>query len=750
MFHVQKSHLDESLSKSRIDTEAGLDRVRAGIANFPMASPLSSTIANLESLGRSQQNLAHHDEQLKHFQGGVYSIVRLIGTRIARQPYRMARLHNSGQRPKGLIRPKKSTLPPSLKSEAKNLETIENHPILDLLKQPNSIMTSWTLKFHTVASLELTGKAYWWIDTDESGKVTLWPLPASWVEAKHDPKSGELYAKWRVSPPGYGTPYEVDGRDIVYFYYPDPRNPMSALSPLQAMAKTVTADEEIEETQRRAFMNRLNFGMAIIVGKMPGDDSAGLQLDNPPVLTIEQRKQLKNVLKSEYRGVVNSEEPLILDGLIKDVKRINSTNAEMDFLNSSKATQARLAKGWGVNPIVLGEIEGATRASSYVAEQLFVDNVIQPRLEMMSETMTTFLVKRLGEDNLLLYFEEAKATDIDYELMLEEGMMDRGAMSRNEWRSRHDLPKIMNGDNAYVGGVLAPVTAITASSAGQPRITSFANEIGEKRIVDLWLRQHESAERELQQTVAAWLAELGEKLRPVIDQLISGSDVTSGTVIQMAYQVSSWHADFVKRLTPVVYGIAMRGAIFEYEMHFPRRAADFDEKGLFNFISRIPKIIADRVGTYVDDLMGREHWQGILHSVGDAMQNAVEVGKELAIAGRNLAEYVMDTVFGVAEIAARALGVATTETTGAMNGGQQVAREELAKVQIVVKKKWVDKHDERVRATHRQASIDNQEVNPLDYFIVGGYRCKYPADPDLPAKERCNCRCIAISVTKAG
>lgn len=57
-------------------------------------------------------------------------------------------------------------------------------------------------------------------------------------------------------------------------------------------------------------------------------------------------------------------------------------------------------------------------------------------------------------------------------------------------------------------------------------------------------------------------------------------------------------------------------------------------------------------------------------------------------------------------------------------------------------KTWVTMGDDRVRITHQMA--DRQMVRLNDYFVVGGYHCRFPHDDMLPPEETINCRCHAV------
>lgn len=59
---------------------------------------------------------------------------------------------------------------------------------------------------------------------------------------------------------------------------------------------------------------------------------------------------------------------------------------------------------------------------------------------------------------------------------------------------------------------------------------------------------------------------------------------------------------------------------------------------------------------------------------------------------------------------------------------------------VEVLKTWVAILDMKTRPSHAEA--DFQQVSINDDFIVGGFKAKFPRDPNLPAEESIACRCI--------
>jgi phage portal protein BeeE len=418
-----------------------------------------------------QTSLQQHQEQYRHFTGWVYACVSHIAKRIAKQPVKVAKMSNVKQGPSRSAPRRKSLenfnlearLPESFKEYHQDLDVLEDHPMMRAIHRPNRLMNKWMLIFCTIASLELTGKSYWWIELqtkgDFKGQYTIWPVPSHWIEAKH--KKDKLFDHWDVRPEGSVEPISIPGDEIAYIYYPDPSNPMAAVSPLQALARQIVADEAITECNRRSFANGIWPGYAITIARNP-DIPGAPGVNNRPTLNKDQRGQIMAAIKQAYRGVVHADEPIILDGLIEDIKRVTNNPREMDFINSGKYTKDSICQGFGVNPIIMGQIEGANRAQSASAQDHFIDVTCNPKIDLISQCLTEFVLplfagtKQLAQNGqkLVAFIEEAKAYDPDGQLARVQFLSSIAGISRNKAaQTLLGLPPIEGGDTAFVQGV---------------------------------------------------------------------------------------------------------------------------------------------------------------------------------------------------------------------------------------------------------------------------------------------------------
>ncbi len=390
-------------------------------------------------------------EQLMHNRGLVYACTRAIGQRMAGQPVRLAR---QGQGPKAAKDFRTAPLWVKALGDV-HLEPILNHPLLDAVNRPNPLMTRWALLFTIGATMELAGRVYLWLREGDAG-LEIWPLPPSWVKPLHDPT---LFASYEVKLFGRGTPFIVPGDEIAHVYYPSPDDPyLGAAGTLGAMARAVLADEAIGGAQYRSFNNDVNPGLAIILGK--NLDGEGKPTGQRPRLTKAQRGQIIQAVTKDYQGWQNQGLPIILDGLIDDVKRVNPSPREMDFLRSKGLTKEEITMGFGVNGIVMGQVEGANRSSSATADDHFVRGTINPKLEFISQALTQFIGPRFGDD-LLLWVEPATTDDVTEDRADQQLLVNAGAITVNELRALHNLPPVEGGD-----ALVSPAAASAGEGGG--------------------------------------------------------------------------------------------------------------------------------------------------------------------------------------------------------------------------------------------------------------------------------------------
>lgn len=141
----------------------------------------------------------------------------------------------------------------------------------------------------------------------------------------------------------------------------------------------------------------------------------------------------------------------------------------------------------------------------------------------------------------------------------------------------------------------------------------------------------------------------------------------------------------------------------------------------------------------VHDRLSRNLWPNdVFDDVREVIGDGIAEGLSIDNITKNLR-----SVLQVDHYAWEARRIARTETMGAVNGGQWNGASAYAELTgETMFKQWFATMDTRVRLDHSRA---HQQVVPIQTdFVVGGYMMAYPAAPDGPASEVCNCRCALL------
>jgi HK97 family phage portal protein len=306
-----------------------------------------------------------HDsvEQLRNYQSWVYAAVNAIAQEVARQRPLITR--STGQ------------------ADHEQYPLPQAHPLCRLLERPNPWLTPWELWYLTTVSLELTGNAFWIIAPVAGSDVPaeIWVVPTPWVTVRPDP--ARFILGYEVTAPGGRAELFAPG-DVVHIKYPNPLDPHYGLSPLQANALTIDANTELLKARHQTFAT----------GARPGLVIATDQVLNDTTITRMEEK-----LATKFGGRDNWQRPLILEQGLRATPWTLSP-AEMDFLNSSKLTRDEIFALFRVPPPVVGLVENTGLGSEIWigARSLFCEGTVQPKLDLIGQSLTRDLGRRYGLD----------------------------------------------------------------------------------------------------------------------------------------------------------------------------------------------------------------------------------------------------------------------------------------------------------------------------------------------------------------
>ena len=344
-------------------------------------------------------------EQLRHYSSWVYAAVNAIAQECARQrPYFYV---NTGQ------------------AEHEQIPLGHTHPLVRLLERPNPWLTPWELWYISIVYLELTGNCFWYVASNERGEpAELWVVPTPWVRIV--PDSREYVRAYEITPPG-GPVESFTPGEIIHFKYPNPLDPHYGLSPLQANALTVDANTELMKSRYQSFL----------AGAKPG-----IVIQTEQSLNDQTVKRLEERLNEKYSGTGNWHRPMVLEQGLK-ASPWTLTPAEMDYLNSSKMTRDEILAVFRVPGPITGLIENTGLGANiwHGARVMFCEGTIQPKLELLGQTLTRDLAGAYGSD-VVISFPDCSPRTLEQRRQEDESDAKLGLRTFNEIRRGRGLKPI--------------------------------------------------------------------------------------------------------------------------------------------------------------------------------------------------------------------------------------------------------------------------------------------------------------------
>lgn len=291
-----------------------------------------------------------------------------------------------------------------------------------LLESPNPIMSGQKFQEKMAAQLILNGNAFAAIIRDRNGlPVELFPLPALGIEAEYI--SGDLYLKFTLE---NGKTYRYNYDDVIHLrtnYYNNDifgSSLMPALAPLLKLMGTI--DDGIVKAVRNSNTIRwlVKFSQALKPedvkreAKAFADDFLNINSDTGGVAATDSKKEVEQIKTNDYvpnYSVLNSinERIYSLFGVSKKIVQGDYTEDEWNSFYESS-----------IEPIAVDFANEFTRKLFTVKKQSFGNRIIFEASNLNCATISTKL-------NFLQ-------------------MVDRGALTPNEWRAIFNLAPVEGGD----------------------------------------------------------------------------------------------------------------------------------------------------------------------------------------------------------------------------------------------------------------------------------------------------------------
>lgn len=395
---------------------------RLGSKQFSFSDLRDGNNSEIGAMVDQFHNNRRAQEGYQLFKGWVYICVNAIAKAVAKQQWNAGAVKGAKENPTEnrdphAIQRKTINAPPFIQEKAarsdNNLEVLESHDSLDVLSRPNPVQKSFEFTYMQAANLLITGESYivGGIVKDEGEEERLWmiAIPSNWIRPV---KENGKFTGWKLMTPGNPDGISLAAENVSRTFLPNPSNPFAAMSPLAAAFSAITIDQYIQDSQQQAFENGINPNLIVTIGKQVGPD--GKLSDKRPEITGAARRQIVRAIREIVNQTSQNGDPMIIDGLIESVHKLQSTPQEMDWHQSGEIVKKRIMQTYAVNPYIVGEVDAANRAQAVVAEQTFCTQAVNPIISALSESMTDFVGPIFADpERLVLWLDECHPIDED-------------------------------------------------------------------------------------------------------------------------------------------------------------------------------------------------------------------------------------------------------------------------------------------------------------------------------------------------
>ncbi len=409
-----------------------LDRIRNGIKAFNSQGTNDSYNKFIYNwIGNNTlSNNTNDDDFIKRgyaYNPTIYSIINLISKAAITVPFQVYKKIDDG----ALKEYKALTGNGANEQSILKAKMMRKHTMIEVdytsldkvLSRPNPAQSYSTWLEELIAFGKLTGNRYIYgiyPDFGENKDIVyqLYNLPAHLVEIKSD---GIFKPVSKYTMQYQNNGYDLDADSVLHIadFNPDYSGNGSHLygqSPIQAGLRSMTTNNEAVETSLKFLHNQSARGMLT-----PEDDQ----------LTPTQAKQLQDAFKRNFSGSQNANRVMITGKRFSWVN-FGLSSADLQLLESYKATQSDLCNLYGVPVVLLNNLSHSTYDNYRTARKVLFTNAVIPELNKIKDELNRWLVPQFGED---LYL------DFDYsvipELMPEQQKLV-DSLSKSYWLTTNE------------------------------------------------------------------------------------------------------------------------------------------------------------------------------------------------------------------------------------------------------------------------------------------------------------------------
>lgn len=334
-------------------------------------------------------------------------------------------------------------------------------PLQKLIDRPNPDF-AWSEMMELMSQhIDLAGNSYWSIIRagNANAPVEVWPLLPQGVKIKAGRQRLIDFYRYQYG----GITRDIQSPDMVHVKTANPNDFLFGLPTIQSAGRAVDVDREASMWQLGSMHNRGISDYAIIID---------------PDTSPEQIDRLKELHKEKQAGAQNARQPFLTT---RDIKTLNQTAVELDFVASRNKVWAEICSAMGVPQPMVGLLEDATLANIETARRIFWIDTMIPLLRLIRGQLNRQLAEQFGPEWVIDYdTSDVEALREDYSKKLDEaGKLFAMGVPFNviNEKLKLGLDPIQGGDIGYLSAGLLPTDFDRAAPAEPMQLAGLSPEM---------------------------------------------------------------------------------------------------------------------------------------------------------------------------------------------------------------------------------------------------------------------------------
>jgi len=315
-----------------------------------------------------------------------------------------------------------------------NIEQVQKHPVLELLKDVNPFMSFFYVMERLASNIELQGNEFWFLPYKSGKPEFILPLMPQNVEVIADKEKPYNYVKeyiYKLS----GQQWTIPRDQIIHFKQFNPMSDLIGLGTLDSAKHAIETDISAAAYNSKYFQNSAR---------------PEVILKYPDVLEPEAQRRLVEAWNENHAGPDKQFKVAVASGGL-EIDTLQTSQKEMDFVESRKLNRDEILALFRVPLSIIGITGVSSRAEADAVNAAFMENTIIPKMERIVNTLNEFLLALYpGTENMHFAYKNPVKQDRDLAIREYQTGLASGWLSVNDVRRKEEMSEIQNGESVYI------------------------------------------------------------------------------------------------------------------------------------------------------------------------------------------------------------------------------------------------------------------------------------------------------------